>query len=226
MDSKLADLYQQISARGQAAIENNALEFDQYLGTNRADDRWGLTLLGHLPANINRNISFVLQQAKTLEPDQYYNPAVDRHVTIMDIVGAQAGQVFTRSQFSDYEHLLQSILVDCAPVHWHFSGLMVSPGALMVKGDYSPALTQLRLKLRQAIPAANLPLAERYPTISGHVTIARFTHRLSHPHAFLRLIQENQTLAFGSFAMSAMDLVVHDWYNRRIKMSQQISLMG
>lgn len=226
MDAKLANLYQQISTRGQAAVENNALELDQYLGTNRVDDRWGLTLLGHLPAHISRNISFILQQVKAVEPDQYYYPAADRHVTIMDIVGAQPGQSFTREQFNAYHQLLQAVLADCAPVHWRFSGLMISPGALMVKGDYSPALAQLRSKLRQAIPAAGLSLAERYPTISGHVTVARFTHQLNHPHAFLRLVHKDQELAFGNFTMSAMDLVVHDWYNHRIKMSRQIPLMG
>lgn len=225
MGQELAKLYQKINQRGIAAIKDGQLDIDDFLGGIKEDNRWGLTLLGHLPAHLNRNISFALQEIKLEEPGQYYYPAADRHVTIMDIVGAKAGQNFTLDKFNAYCHLLRQELVNYGAIHWSFNGLMVSQAAIMVKGYYSSELERLRSALRQRIPAVGLELAERYPTISGHVTVARFATPLRQPQVLLKVVQDDGQLPFGSFTMTDLDLVVHDWYNRKTKLVQRIPLV-
>ena len=215
----LGKLYQEIDQRGQAALATGQEELDPNLLPGAHDTRLGLTLLGRLPAHVCRNIEFYLQALAQLAPDQYYYPAADMHVTVMDLLAAWPDQQISPATFARYQRVVADLVATAPAPHWHFQGLMVSPGAIMVKGFYSPALTTLRQRLRQAVPAAGLDLAERYPTISGHVTVVRFRQRLAHPTALARKLADAQAVDFGSFTMPSLDLVVHDWYNHQVPMT-------
>ncbi|EEW52967.1 2'-5' RNA ligase family protein [Limosilactobacillus antri] len=217
MEEELKRLYQSINDRGCRQLREQQVEIDDRLRLNQPDSRRGLTLLGRLPAHVRRNIEFSLQQLAAVAPDQYYYPSADLHITIMDLLAARDGWQISREEFNRYRMAVGRIVAATPAIHWQLRGLIVSPGAVLVTGDYGPELTTLRQRLRTELPDLGLPVAERYPTISGHVTVARFAQPLVDPARFLAAIRENAATGYGSFTMHSLDLVVHDWYNHQVE---------
>lgn len=82
---KLKQLYTRIAQQGIQAISNHQEQVDPNLQNLKADSRQGLILLVKLPAHVTRNISFILNDLKKLEPFQYYYTANTIHITVMDI---------------------------------------------------------------------------------------------------------------------------------------------
>lgn len=213
-NSKLASLYASINTRGRRAILAGDEVVDERLADLTADKRRGLSLIMHLPAHVTRNINFALQELQKVEPQMYYYPADQMHLTVLDIIGAHDNFNCPPDQLAGYEECLRRACAQVGPVDWHLAGVIVSPGAVMVKGYYTPALAQLREQVRQSICQQGLPLSERYKTISGHVTVARFSKPLLHRQALLNFCAANGQLGFGDFQTRSVDLVIHDWYNR------------
>lgn len=216
MMDNLQKLYAEIDQRGHQALLAHQEAVDPYL-TTANDDRRGLSLIFHLPAHISRNIAFVLQALQNVEPDLYCYPASDMHITAMDIIGARPNFHLVPDQEKRYRQVVKTTVAGTPVIGWHLSGLVLSPGAVMVKGYYSPALQMLRRKLRTNLTRAGLAVHERYQTRSGHVTVARFAQPLRDPSAVVKLIDANRSLPFGDFTSHQMDLVIHDWYNHWVQ---------
>lgn len=212
----LHELYAKIDRQGRRALADHQEDVDPYL-TAATDDRWGLALILRLPAHVSRNITFVLQTLRAAEPDLYCYPAADMHITVMDIIGARPGLHLSSQQLARYRQAVAATVVGSPAIDWRLAGLVLSPGAVMVKGYYSTALQMLREKLRTNLTQTGLPVHERYQTRSGHVTVARFAHPLHDPAALVRLANADRTLAFGDFTSHRVDLVIHDWYNHRVR---------
>lgn len=226
MKERLKQLYRSINDRGCQRIGAHQGEIDSRLRLNQPDDRRGLTLLGRLPAHVSRNIEFSLQQLAAIAPGQYYYPSPDLHITIMDLLVARGGLQIPTEEFARYRTAVGQIVAAIPPIHWRLQGLIVSPGAVLVTGDYGLGLEELRQRLRTELPKLGLPVAERYPTISGHVTVARFAQPLKDPSRFLTAVSENAATNYGSFTMHSLDLVIHGWYNHQIDLRARLPFAG
>lgn len=219
----LANLYAEINQRGQQALLNHQEEVDPYLA-GRPDDRRGLSLILRLPAHVSRNIGFAVQELRAVDPGLYLYPATDMHITVLDVIGARSQLRLSKDQLKSYYQVIRRVATATPAISWRLKGLMLSPGAVMVKGYYSSDLQKLRSTLRTALHRAGLPIQERYQTRSGHVTIARFRQSLQHPRNLVRLVDENRGLAFGEFTATQLDLVVHDWYNHHCQIGGTVCL--
>ena len=221
---KLKQPYARIDQQGVQAISTHQEQVDPNLQNLKADSRRGLTLLVKLPAHVTRNISFVLNDLKKLEPFQYYYTANTIHITVMDIRRAVPDFHMSKEELINYQQVIQETIENVNAINWHLAGLICSPGAILVKGFYSSELQQLRNGLRASLLKNGLLLDERYATSSGHATVARFKKNLIHPQEFLNEINNFHTVEFGDFRTSEVDLVIHDWYNRRPHLIERFSL--
>ena len=79
--------YQAINQRGTELLLAGG-DIDPWLSDRAADRRRGLSLIFTLPAHVSRNISFALGKLREVEPGQYYYPAQDMHVTVIDLIRA------------------------------------------------------------------------------------------------------------------------------------------
>lgn len=224
MDSKLENLYTQIEQDGIHALWNHHEQLDDNLQNLESDSRRGLTLLVHLPAHVTRNINFALNKLKLQEPFQYYYQSPTIHITIMDLLRATADFHLTETEKDQYQQVIRETVKHIKPINWHLAGLICSPVAVLVKGFYSPELTQLRDELRTNLSQNGLILDERYETFSGHATVVRFQRQLKHPQSFLNEVMKMNNVAFGDFYTNNIDLVIHDWYNRHSQLLERFTL--
>ena len=221
---QLTTLYNNINQQGISAIRNHQEQLDSNLRNPDKDMRRGLTLTASLPAHVSRNIMFCLQKLAAIEPTQYFYPPTDLHITIIDLIAASADFSLSAFEEEKYKNVVGKIISQIGPIHWHLAGMITSSGALLVKGYYSAELTTLRHALRKELPLHGLLLKERYPTISGHVTVARYTNPLQQADRFLKTLEEFKSINFGQFTTSSLDLVVHDWYNHNSQLISKLSL--
>ena len=215
----LSCLYQAIDQKGRRAILKNEFT-DPYLNHEQPDHRRGLTLLAHLPIHVGRNIGYAQHLAN---PNLYCYPLADLHLTVLDLIGARADFSLAPADLAAYQNSIKELLANCRPFSVTLQGLIASPSGILAAGYYSDELFELREALRLKL-AKELPLAERYQTASGHVTIARFKAPLNDPNGLLFDLAKMDQLRFGSFVVKQVDLVIHDWYNHDVKVIDEFAL--
>ena len=142
----------------------------------------------------------------------------------MDLIGAYDDFSISPHDLAAYQKALQNLMAKSKPFDVTLKGLIASPAGILATGYYSDELTMLRQNLRHQL-TDKLPVAERYPTCSGHVTIARFKAPLKAPPALLADLMSMQQLQFGTFTVDRLDLVIHDWYNHDVKKIAEYALM-
>lgn len=213
MKNELALLYQDINRHGQDAINQQSEQIDRWINHSTEDHRRSLTLIATVPAHVSRNIKFCLQDLRQKVPELYYYPSKTFHLTIMDLYRGYPAEQLQENYVQELQSLIKSLL----PIQWTLSGFIASPGAILAKGYYSSNLTKLRNLIRQQMSSAGLPLMERYPTISGHMTVARFPRQLEHRQEIVHFINQNSELQFGTFQVEELTLVIHDWYHRHVQ---------
>lgn len=96
---QLTTLYNNINQQGMSAIRNHQEQLDSNLLNPDKDMRRGLTLTASLSAHVSRNIMFCLQKLAAIEPNQYFYPPADLHITIIDLIAASSD--FSLSTFEE-----------------------------------------------------------------------------------------------------------------------------
>lgn len=181
------------------------------------DTRRGITLVARPPASIAANIAAVLADFHHSEPDQYYYPVSDLHLTLLSIVSCSPGFALNGIPVADYQRTASAIARQAAPFAIRFSGLTASPSGVMVQGvPQGEGLNQLRDETRRLFRQSGLPqsIDHRYVLQTAHATVIRFRRGLGDTTAFIQKIEQYQQVDFGVFTVDAMELVYNDWYQR------------
>ncbi|GGG43064.1 2'-5' RNA ligase family protein [Hymenobacter glacieicola] len=203
------------AAMGQLLHDGAAL--DQLLNAPEQDARRGLTLLARPPAGITTRIAAVLADLRRAEPDQYYYPAPDIHLTILSIISCYSGFSLALINSADYRELVGSILRGVGPFRIRYAGLTASAGSIMVQGfPEDDSLEELRNELRVGFRRSGLlqSIDQRYALRTAHSTVVRFTAPLRNPAHLVALLQQEQQTPIGSFEVDTLELVFNDWYQR------------
>lgn len=195
------------------------VEADGYLVHPQRDTRMALALVIRIAPPICDQIEAFLDELKRLEPELYYYPAKDLHITVMDILRGIPDRPVP-DNIDDYIRCIEACAGTIPPFRTAFDGLTMSDNAVMVKGYYEPALEALRRRLRRAMREQGLLLEERYETFSAHVTAARIPGRLTAPEPFLSQIADRRP--FGEMEVSSFELVFHNWYDSKKKLLARI----
>jgi len=215
----MLNLLEHYDAMRQAALPKLArgeADLDSLLDAAQ-DDRRGLTLLARPPAPILDSIAAMLADFRGVEPDQYYYPAADIHLTILSIIACYAGFELSAIDPALYRDALRTILAEVQPFWLTFSGLTASPGGLMVQGyPQGEGLSELRTAIRNFFQQSGLQqsIDQRYRLQTAHVTVVRFRRKLQHTAELLKKIEHYQQHFIGSFELNTVELVYNDWYQR------------
>lgn len=196
-------------ARGEA-------ELDPLLDSAQ-DSRRGLTLLARPPAFITTKIAAIMADFQLIEPDQYYYPATDLHLTILSLISCYPGFTLALIEPARYQTLVRAVLQAWPPFSIRLAGLTASAGGIMVQGFPQDAgLADLREAVRTAFRQSGLAqsIDQRYRLQTAHATIIRFRSKLLNPKLLAEKIEQYESYFMGSFEVNRPELVYNDWYQR------------
>ena len=167
--------------------------------------------------------SIFLSSVKAIEPEHYFYPNLDIHVTVMPIISCYQGFELQQINPGDYIDLLRGCLKGLPPFSVAFRGVTASPSCIMIKGfPLDDTLEEIRNRLRKAFKHSPLEqsLDKRYPLQTAHATVIRFKEPVKKQEVILEELERFRDFDFGQFKVKELELVFNDWYQRKEKVKQ------
>ncbi len=199
----------------------NKISSDNYhidtLIDSKNDRRFGLTLIIRPSNEIKKKIQNFLKNFKEIEPNQYYYPNSDIHITVMSIISCYSDFDMSKIDVQKYIDLTEKCLLKGIDLNITFKGITASPSGVMVQGFMNNnELNDIRNRLRKEFKNSNVEqsLDKRYLIQTAHSTIIRFRKELSQKEKFLELLDNSINYDFGTFKVNKFELVYNDWYQR------------
>ncbi|UOQ69851.1 2'-5' RNA ligase family protein [Hymenobacter volaticus] len=212
----LQDYYDTMRLDAFRHLARGETQLDSQLHTLQ-DDRRGLTLRAKLPAPIATRVEQMLANFREIEPEQYYYPASDLHLTISSVISCYPGFTLETVEPAVYQQAVRASLQASEPFTVTYTGITASARAVILQG--TPAdegLVQLREQVRSFFQQIGLSqsMDERYQLQTAHSTVIRFRSPLRDPARLIEKVAAYQHYLFGSFRVEALELVYNDWYHR------------
>jgi 2'-5' RNA ligase len=215
----LQEHYNQLYKKSAAAILAGNYKIDHQIN-DTLDSRFGITLLIRPNETIKANIQLFLAELKAIEPEQYYYPNPDIHITVMSIISCYESFALDKINIVDYIEIIQKSLVDLGEIKIEFRGVTASPSAIMLQGfPMNDSLNDLRNKLRGNFKKSTLEqsIDSRYSISTAHSTVVRFQKKLQNPEKLMQVADKFRSYDFGTFRATNMELVYNDWYQQEEK---------
>lgn len=213
----LSEQYHHLWESALARFNKGAFEIDSLID-DKADKRFGVTLLARPQEEVKDKVNAFLGELRKIAPDQYYYPPSDMHVTIMSIISCYQGFELEDIQVSEYIAALEKLVRDVKSFEIAFSGITASPSAIMIQGfPKGDALQNFRDSLRACFKKSGLQqsLDQRYKLETAHITVARFRKPLVQPLTFLNKLKAYRNHHFGTSKIEQYEFVYNDWYQRK-----------
>lgn len=208
---RLQDHYNMIFHKNQEKLLAGGVG-DAYLQSPKSDTRMSLALLIRISSDVSASVKAFLNEIQAEEPELYYYPESDFHITVMDILGGKPHRQVPE-ELPQYIRCIRECAAQISPFQIHFQGITASDNALMITGYYEEPLEQFRQLLRKSFRKHELVLEERYETFSAHMTVIRTPRQLNDPESFLKFVGVDRN--FGTVRVDAVELVFHNWYDSR-----------
>jgi len=212
----LTEHYNQLYKKSSKAILTEQYKLDPQIN-NPSDSRFGLTLLIRPSETIKANIQLFLEEIKVIEPNQYYYPDSDIHITVMGIISCYEGFTLDQINIPEYIDLIEQSLVELDQIEIEFRGLTASPSAIMIQGfPTDESLNIFRNKLRESFKNSTLEqsIDSRYTIAAAHSTVMRFQEKLENTKQLIQFAEKFRDYNFGKFQVKKLELVYNDWYQR------------
>ena len=194
--------------RGQVACDERAFHKEQ-------DGRRGMTLIARLAPGALQRIGIFLETARAIEPQQYYYPLADIHLTVLSLFTATEQYQPYLERVGEYLEAVDEAVAGAPAFTLDTAGLTLTTSAVLTQGfPLDTTLEDLRSRLRAALKARGLGsgLDQRSRLRTAHNTVIRFTVPLQGPEKFAAALQEARSYPFGRSTLTALDLVFNDWY--------------
>lgn len=201
------------------AVDQERYELDPYIrGAN--DARRGVTALAYLGANNQQVCHDILRfsdRIKGIEPQQYYHPPNELHLTVLSIITCITGLRLSDVNPQAYIDIFNEVLADIDPIEIKYQGVTASASCIVIQGfPVGSGLDELRGRLRDKYTQSGLKTSmdQRYKLITAHSSAIRFGYPLKNSRQLLSLCNEYRDHDFGSIVFSHFELVFSDWYQR------------
>ena len=181
------------------------------------DNRFGITLLIRPASPIKAKIQEFLNYLKSIDPNQYYYPSSDIHITVLSIISCYEGFELSRISIEDYVKVIKESISGLESFDIQFKGITGSTSCIMVQGFFeNDSLNETRNRLKINFRNTNLEqsIDSRYLIQTAHATIVRFRNELLEPKEYIRLLDRFRDYDFGTFKVDSFELVYNDWYQR------------
>lgn len=193
---------------------------DEYLLEPDKDTRMALTLIIRVK-ECTEQIEAYMGKLKEIEPDLYYYPKSDLHITVLDILRGIPNRQLP-DNLKDYVACIEECAKKVHPFDIMLQGTTLSDNAVLINGYYEEGLEKMRQILRKNLRENSLELEERYETFSSHVSVARIKSNLKKPDAFVEKALTDEK--FGKIHVNEVEIVFHNWYDSKKQVLTQIKL--
>ncbi len=207
-------------------LVRGAIELDQMLRSPEDDTRLGISLI--VPIGfLDGAYPQLIERFKEAEPDQYYYPLSDLHVTIFDFISGRMDYQRDSGLEKIFIELSRRALADFSPFEFDLEGVTFSSAAGLLQGFDSGQIVGIRSRIRSLLKEYGIPNTERYESESAHVTFCRFKSVLRNPAGLVDLIERNGDSKISHTTFRSFELVEHDWYNcvSRKRLIERIDLI-
>ena len=194
---------------------------DTLLYDAKNDARMSLVILIRMTSNITNNIVRRIEELKLLEPDLYYYPQEDFHITVMDILKGELGRTVP-ANIDEYINIIAKCAEKIPAFEILFDGMTASDNVAMVKGYYEEPLEVFRKLLRNNFKQQSLLFEERYETFSSHISVARILSKLRNPNEYIDFI--GRDCIFGVMKVKSFEICFHNWYDSQKTVLREIQL--
>ncbi|TDD95078.1 2'-5' RNA ligase family protein [Flavobacterium cellulosilyticum] len=219
----LSTHYNKIYEEAIPKIREDKYQLDDQIDS-LSDNRFGITLLIRPTIEIKNIIQQFLEVIRAIDPEQYYYPNSDLHITVMSIVSCYTGFDLSNISVSEYVHCIEKSLVGINTIEINFKGITVSPSAIMIQGFVNTSsLDDSRNNLRDNFKNSGLEesIDKRYSISTAHSTVVRFRKEIRNKELLIETLGKYRDFDFGKFTVEKFDLVYNDWYQRE-KFVQQL----
>jgi 2'-5' RNA ligase len=202
-------------------IKSDTYQTDRLMDS--VDNRSGLTLLTRPDIMVRNNIQLFLNELKAIEPDQYYYPDSDLHVTVLAIISCYVGFDLSQISILDYIDLINKSIASKKCFEIEFRGITASPSCIMIQGFLNDdTLNEIRDNLRRNFKDSDLQqsIDTRYLLQTAHSTVVRFRKQFTKKDDFVKVLEDYRDYYFGTVAINTLELVYTDWYQRKEKVKE------
>lgn len=213
----LAEHYNNLYKDAILKIKSDAYQTDKLIDSS-LDNRFGITLLIRPNSQVKSRMQAFISDLKAIEPDQYYYPDSDIHVTVLSVISCYDGFDVAQIQLPDYVALIKKSIATHERIEIEFRGVTASPSCIMVQGFLSDnTLNRMRDDLRINFRNSDLEqtIDKRYSIHTAHATVARFRKELKRKDAYINVLNDYRDFYFGTSAVGSLELVYNDWYQRK-----------
>jgi len=146
-----------------------------------SDRRFGVALVCRPNREIREQIAAIRLRLMEHEPDQYYYPPQDLHLTLVEICHSRTEEEADRTAAavrelpSDWLRSQPAVALDAPTLAYG------SRGAALNFLPCDGGLQQLRSAIREELTGNGVAIESRYLPMSAHVTFLRYTTRLRTP---------------------------------------------
>lgn len=212
----LKDHYNNLYINSVEKIKNDDYAIDHLIDSS-SDKRLGVTAIIRPSSDVKNKIQDFLDILKETNPNQYYYPNSDIHITILSIISCYDGFDLETIPLQEYYDVIQNSIKDIQDLEIHFQGITASNSAVMVQGfTNNNSLNQLRENLRTNFKNSGLQqsIDARYAIQTAHSTVMRFREKIIDKESLLKNLDEYRTFDFGKFKVEKIEFVHNDWYQR------------
>jgi 2'-5' RNA ligase len=196
-------------------VARGEVRIDPYLQQPDSDPRRGTTLLLRPSSEVLDQLQELIDELRAGEPDQYFYPRSDLHVTLLTLERAAAAFEPQACHVDEYERLFTRLFPETRPFVISLHGISATTEAVLAQGHVpGDALNMLRNDLRREMAGLGLAtgLDDRYYIVTAHVTFMRFRAPLRDPARFFARLALARGRNFGAWTVDRIEFVMNDWY--------------
>lgn len=185
------------------------------------DNRRGITLLAKPNNKLKSEITQFQDRLREIEPNQYYYPVSDLHLTILSIISCYIGFQLHSISPLRYAEVIRKCLRH--PIDIKLKGITASKSGILIQGfPAHEGLEMLREKLREEFRLSRLEhsIDRRYKLTTAHLTIMRFRSPISNANKFTELLSSHRQVSFETMTIDKLHLVYNDWYQSTGKVKE------
>ena len=213
--------------RGEQALLTTGAMLDDTLAaellTPGSDHRGGVNIIVCPPSAVIYHITRLQHHLRAYEPHQYYYPATDLHLTVLEICFGQP--------LSELDAIAASVItalplaIQAVPVP-HLGTPLLGYDARACALNFIPldqSFVQMREKLVERLAVHGVHLAPRYPPQSAHVTFMRYVELLQTPTVHWVAVLKELASAESSLLWTLNELWVTwgaTWYGKQSRINR------